>query len=308
MEQRRTTFRMTLLAAVLAALIGCGDDTTKDAGNAKDTGANTGDKVLRFSAIPDQDPTELKEKFDAWARYLSKELGVKVEYVAAKDYAATVDMFRTGDIQLCWYGGLTGVQARHAVEGARAIAQGKEDLAYISYFIAHKDTGLTKSDDFPNTIGSMTFTFGSPQSTSGRLMPAYFIQQETGKSADDFFQHMPLYQKNHDQVIDAVRGGAVQVGVLNYAVYDKRVAADPSLADEARIIWVTPTYRDYNWTAHPALDTSFDKGFTDRLQAAIIAVKDENLLSAFPRSAMVKATNEEFDQLKAVAESLGFIR
>jgi phosphate/phosphite/phosphonate ABC transporter binding protein len=138
--------------------------------------------VLRFSAIPDQDKTELKEKFDAWAEHLTAALDVPVEYVPASDYKASVEMFRNGDIQLAWFGGLTGVQARHAVDGARAIAQGKADPQYLSYFIAHKDTGLTESDEFPTDLAMRTFTFGSESSTSGRLMPEFFIRQNTGKS------------------------------------------------------------------------------------------------------------------------------
>ena len=81
-----------------------------------------GSKILKFSAIPDQNTTELIEKFKPLAEYLSKELGVKVEYVPSKDYQASVEMFKNGDIQLAWFGGLTGVQARNAVNGARAIA------------------------------------------------------------------------------------------------------------------------------------------------------------------------------------------
>ena len=127
--------------------------------------------TLRFSAIPDQTSTELQEKFQPFSDYLSRALGVAVEYVPARDYQASVEMFKNGDVLLSWFGGLTGVQARQAVAGSRAIAQGAADPEYYSYFIAHKDTGLEFSDKFPEAIADLRFTFGSESSTSGRLMP-----------------------------------------------------------------------------------------------------------------------------------------
>lgn len=100
--------------------------------------------VLHFSAIPDQNTTELQEKFQPLADYLSGQLGIAVEYVPARDYQASVEMFKNGDVHLAWFGGLTGVQARQAVPGARAIAQGASDPEYYTYFIAHRDAGLAE--------------------------------------------------------------------------------------------------------------------------------------------------------------------
>ena len=94
--------------------------------------------TLRFSAIPDQNETRLREKFAPVAAYLSHALGVPVVYVHATKYSDSVDLFKNGDIQLAWFGGLTGVQARHAVKGSRAIAQGAEDPAFFSYFVARR--------------------------------------------------------------------------------------------------------------------------------------------------------------------------
>ena len=105
----------------------------------RDAEAGTTEKTLRFTAIPDEKTTELAEKYAPVAAYLSEQLGVPVEYVAAASYPASVEMFKNGDVHLAWFGGLSGLQARQAVQGARAIAQGKEDLEFASYFIAHKD-------------------------------------------------------------------------------------------------------------------------------------------------------------------------
>src|SRR5262245_21962406 len=94
-----------------------------------------------FTAIPDQDETRLVERFSRFAKYLQAKLSVPVKYVPVKAYPAAVTAFINNDVQLAWFGGFTGVQARHAVPGSEAIAQGAEDVNFKSYFIASRETG-----------------------------------------------------------------------------------------------------------------------------------------------------------------------
>ena len=185
---RRSIISAGAAAVIAATLPSCGNRDEKPTGGGGGDKPSGGEKVLRFSAIPDQNKAEIKEGFDKIAAHLTKELGFKVEYVPSSDYKARRSRHSSqGDIQLAWFGGLTGVQARHRVKGAHAIAQGKADPDYYSYFIAHKDSGLEKSDDFPMGIAGKSFTFGSPSSTSGRLMPQHFIGRSLlRKSPEEF--------------------------------------------------------------------------------------------------------------------------
>ncbi len=265
--------------------------------------------VLRFTAIPDHNATELKEKYDPVAAYLEGRLGVKVEYVPAADYQASVEMFKNGDVQLAWFGGLTGVQARKAVPGARAIAQGKEDPQYYSYFIAHASTGLQRSDEFPVEIASLAFSFGSESSTSGRLMPEFFIRENTGKSPAEFFEKPYGFSGSHPKTAELVQEGTkVKAGVLNYKTYDKMVAEGKVDPEVCRVIWKTPFYADYNMTAHPVLDERYGQVFTERLQEALVSLDDPELLAAFQRSALIEAKNSEFDGIAKIARELGMLR
>ena len=81
-------------------------------------------KPFVFSAIPDQDEANLQERFDKVAVYLQDQLGIEVRYIPVKSYAAAVTAFRNNQVQLAWFGGLSGVQARRLVPGSQAIAQG----------------------------------------------------------------------------------------------------------------------------------------------------------------------------------------
>lgn len=286
---------LVVLSVLLSLTAGCGQKSSDS-------------RVLRFSAIPDQNTTELQQRFAPFVDYLTQELGVEVQYVPARDYQALVEMFRNGEIMLAWFGGLTGVQARAAVPGARAIAQGQADPNYFSYVIANKSTGLSLSETFPTAIADHTFTFGSVSSTSGRLMPEYFIRENTGKSPADFFTKHFGFSDSHDKTCELVESGRFEVGVVNYKVYDRRVAEGKTDPEKCRVIWRTPTYADYNFTVHPELEWRFGGGFTVKLQDVLLAIDDPELLQALPRDKLIAASNDEYEAIAAVARELGMVR
>lgn len=262
--------------------------------------------TLYFSAIPDDDETRLMERFGNVAAYLSEQLGVPVEYVPVKSYAASVTAFRNDQIQLAWFGGLSGVQARLAVPGSQALAQGDEDMKFISYFIAHESTGLERSEDFPAEAKGMSFTFGAQTSTSGRLFPEFYIREETGEAPDDFFSRVG-FSGDHGQTLRLVATGAFQVGALNYTVYDTAVAEGAPEAETTRIIWQTPPYPDYNWTIRGDADERFGEGFSERVKAALIGMDDPELLASFPRAAFVEASNEDYAPIEETGRALGIL-
>lgn len=297
----RTTILVTVFVSVILAA--CGGKETATAPAAEKQQA-----LLRYTAIPDQNTTELQAKFAPLTAYLSKQLGVPVEYVPVRDYQAAVESFKNGDVLLVWFGGLTGVQARHAVPGSHAIAQGDSDPNYYSYFIAHKDTGLKLEDQLPKDIGKYKFTFGSESSTSGRLMPEYFLRELTGKAPRELFVSPPGFSGSHDKTAELVESGQYALGVLNYKVYDRRVKEGKTNPEVCRVIWKTPTYTDYNWTAHPDLETTFGTGFTARLQNVLLAIDDPQLLAALPREKLIAARDEDYDRIREVAVQLGMLR
>jgi len=263
--------------------------------------------VLRFSAIPDNDTTAQAEKYQPVADYLAKALGIEVEFVPSDSYGASVEKFDNGDIQLAWFGGVSGVTARSAVEGAQAVASGAKDLKFKSYFIANASTGLQPSETFPKEIANFTFTYGSSGSTSGCIMPTHFIMTESGKGPEAFFQKKPFgFSGAHDKTALSVQDGTFQVGVLSYSTYEKLVAAGTVDPAKAVKIWETPEYADYNFTAHPALEEMFGEGFVAKLQEALIACDDAAALTALDRTKLVKVNNETFAGIAAVMEKVKF--
>ena len=259
-----------------------------------------------FTAIPDQDETRLRQRFDKIAIYLAKELGVETRYIPVKSYAAAITAFRNNQVQLAWFGGLSGVRARLLVDGSEAIAQGYEDQFFETYFIAHASTGLKSGPDFPTGIGGKTFTFGSKGSTSGRLMPEHHIRRAFGKAPDKIFSRVG-FSGNHSKTIALVQSGAYQVGAVNFKVWEKELKAGKIDTNKVSVIWKTPTYPDYQWSIRGDVAKRWKAGFKDRVTKALLSMKDPDLLKSFPRSSFIPAKNSDYQQIVDVAKKIKLI-
>ena len=259
-----------------------------------------------FTAIPDQDERQLTERFGKIADYLEQQLEVNVQYIPVKSYSAAVSAFRSDQVQMAWFGGLTGVQARQLVPGSQAIAQGEEDTAFKSYFIAHESAGLAPADTLTDAVRGKSFTFGSKGSTSGRLMPEFYLREQFGAAPETLFSRVG-FSGDHSRTIALVESGAYDVGAVNYAVWDAAVEAGELDTDVMQIIWETPAYPDYQWTIRGDADARFGDDFTQRVQQALLDMTDPDLLAAFPRTGFIPATNADYLPIEATAISIGIM-
>jgi len=259
-----------------------------------------------FTAIPDEDESRLRQRFNKVASYLEKKLGVSVKYIPVKSYAAAVAAFRNDQVQLAWFGGLSGVRARILVSGSEAIAQGFEDQAFFNYFIAHSSTGLKRSDAFPENIAGKIFTFGSKGSTSGRLIPEFHIRKNLKKSPNDVFQKVG-FSGNHSRTIQLVQSGAYQVGAVNSKVWDNEMKAGKIDSSKVSIIWKTPPYPNYQWSIRGDVDERWGAGFKSRVKEVLLNIKDPDLLASFPRTSFVPASNSDYQPILDVAKAIKLI-
>ena len=226
-------------------------------------------QTFTFTAIPDQDETKLKERFNKLAVYLTKELGVDVKFVPVKSYSASVAAFRNNQVQLAWFGGFSGVKARKLVKDSQAIAQGVEDPNFYSYIIAHKSTGINKAEKLSDAVKGKTFTFGSKGSTSGRLMPEYFIRETFNASPNEVFKKVG-FSGNHSKTISLVQSGAYELGAVNYKVWDRELKAGNIDTSKVKVIYRTPDYYDYNFTIRSDVDKNYGEGFIKKVQTALL--------------------------------------
>ena len=259
-----------------------------------------------FTAIPDEDESKLRSRFDKVATYLTNQLAIEIKYIPVKSYGAAVTAFRNNQVQLAWFGGLSGVRARALVSGSTAIAQGVEDPEFQTYFIAHSSTELKKSSNFPIMIAGKTFTFGSKGSTSGRLMPEFYIRKNFSNSPNKVFSRVG-YSGNHSRTISLVESGAFQIGATNFQVWKKDLAAGKIDTSKVAVIWETPSYPDYNWSIRGDVDKNFGSGLTERVKTALLNLKDPDLLASFPRKGFIPASNADFRSIVTVGKQIGLI-
>lgn len=269
--------------------------------------ASGGATVLKFTAIPDQDTARLQQRFGKIADYLTQKLGFKVAYVPVKSYSASVQAFKNNEVQMAWFGGLSGVQARLGVPGSKAIAQGVEDQHFVSYIIAHYSTGLTAQTNLNPGIAAKSFTFGSKGSTSGRLMPEYFIRKHFGKSPAKLFSKVG-FSGDHSKTIALVQAGSYQVGAVNFKVWEKEQESGKIDHSKVSIIWKTPEYPDYNWSVRGDVDKVYGSGTTQKIQKALISILDPKLLNAFPRKGFIKADNTLYQPILDTGKAIGIFR
>lgn len=264
-------------------------------------------------AIPDQDPEKLQRLYHKLSDYLETELGVPVAYKPVQDYTAAVSAFRVGDLELVWFGGLTGVQARLQVEGASAIAQRDIDEKFTTVFIANKNSNISplQNAESLQQLKGKTLTFGSESSTSGRLMPQYFLEQ-AGVQLQDFKGEVG-FSGSHDTTIKLVEAGTYQIGALNAQVWESRLAAGEVNLDKVQLIWETPPYYDYHWIIHPNLKDRYGEDFPQKVQAALLKLDPSNpehqeILDLFGAAKFIPTTNANYAQIEEIGRKIGKIK
>jgi len=261
------------------------------------------EEVLRVSAIPDEAPTELQRKFAPLGAYLEAETGMKVIFVPVTDYAAVVEALATRKIDLAWLGGFTFVQARIRTKGtALPLVQRAEDAKFTSRFITANDGIKTFAD-----LKGKTFAFGAPSSTSGHLMPRYFLGQE-GLNPDKDFKNT-AFSGAHDATVAFVQAGKVDAGVLNASVWDKLVEQNKVDTTKVRVFATTPPYFDYNWTARGDLDPKIQAKITQaflKLDPANPAHKE--IMALQRASKFIPTRAENYKGIETAAHAAGLLK
>jgi phosphonate transport system substrate-binding protein len=257
---------------------------------------------LRVSAIPDEAPTELQRKFAPLGEYLHAATGLDVRFVPVTDYAATVEGLAAGKLDLVWYGGFTFVQARRRTGNAVPLVQREEDAHFHSKFIVGAGSKAARLED----LRGATFAFGSPSSTSGHLMPRWFLLQ-AGIDPDRDFAKV-AYSGAHDVTARWVEAGKVDAGVLNESIWQRLVEEKKIDPAKVRVLATTPEYHDYNWTVRGDLDPKT----VDALRKAFLALDPANpahkrILDLQRASRFVPTAPENYAAIEQAAKAAGLL-
>ena len=208
--------------------------------------AETRETQLRVGVLPDVSHENIHKKTQLLFQYLTEETGIKIQYIKCNTYEEILEAFHEKKLDLAWFGGYTFVKA-HLQDRAIPLVMRDVDLKFSSYFLVKKNHPANSIFDFKDK----KIAFGSRLSTSGHLMPRYFLS-ENNIIPENFFSAV-RYSGAHDTTLKWVRDGTVDLGVANSKVIDKMLEEDGLTQKEIRVLLETPYYSNYVWAVHPSV-------------------------------------------------------
>jgi phosphonate transport system substrate-binding protein len=193
------------------------------------------------------------------------------------------------------------------VPGARAIAQRDIDKEFRSVFIANNKSDIKSLKD----LKGRTFTFGSESSTSGRLMPQYFLR-ENGIKLTDFKGELG-FSGTHDKTLSLVASGSYDAGAMNEQVWKKRSADGSEDIKRVRVIYTTPPYFDYHWVLQPeAAQRLGGDAFIKKLQTAMFKLDPKvpaqaEILDLFGAKKFIPTKDENYRRIEQIGRESNLI-
>lgn len=256
---------------------------------------------LRIGVVPDETPDILRQRFDPLVEYLSRSLGVPCELVIPADYAALGTRFADGDIDIAHFGGLTFVQAE-ARNGAVPLVLRDTDLDFQSYFLVRTDNPARSLAE----LKGARFAFGSRLSTSGHLMPRFFMERD-GLRPEDWFSDVS-YGGTHDGTAYRIRDGEADVGVANAAIIDSMFADGRLDRGSVRILMRTPPFADYVWAVQPDMPDPLRNRIHDAFLAlSPILPEQAAILHRLGAGGFLPALFTDFIRLRQIAVDLSLL-
>jgi phosphonate transport system substrate-binding protein len=197
-------------------------------------------KELNFGIIATEKAGALRQMWEPFLDDMSRAIGVKVNGFYATDYAGIIEAQRFNKVQIAWSGNRSAMDAVDR-SGGEVFAQ-FVDLdgtpGYYSYLITHRDSGITSLDQVLKNGKSYSFGIGDPASTSGTLVPTYYVFTMNGLDPRTHFK--VSRSSNHEGNFLAVLNRQVDVATSNSEMTEKVREKNPERMEQIRILWTSP--------------------------------------------------------------------
>jgi len=251
--------------------------------------------------IPSTDPGKIVRDSEPLVKYLEKETGSRVELVVPTNYAAVVEAIANDRLDIAYLGGFTFVQASHRAS-LHPLVQRERDQNFHSVFIAQPGSGINSLAD----LKGHTFAFGDVNSTSGHLMPAYYMREA---NVDPGVLAKALYTGGHDATALAVANGKVDAGAMDELVLGNMMKTGKITSDQVRVFYTTPAFFDYVWAARKGLDPKLGDAFAAAFLKLDASKPDGKLLlDLLNATKYVRAEDSSYDRLRQAAREEGLLK
>ena len=218
--------RMTLAAAVTVGATGLQAEELK---------------TLNFGIISTESSNNLKNVWEPFLEDMSAKLDMEVKGFFAPDYAGIIQGMRFDKVDIAWYGNKSAMEAVDRAGGEVVVQTVAADGSpgYWSLMIVHKDsTNLNTVEDMLANAKDLTFGNGDPNSTSGFLVPSYYIFAKNGVNPKEAFKR--TLNSSHETNAMAVANKQVDVATFNTESMARLQLTFPEKADNLKVIWKSP--------------------------------------------------------------------
>ena len=254
---------------------------------------------LRVGVLPDQSEEQLRLLYEPLLAYLEAATDLDLELIVPDGYRELLDEFAAGRVQLAWFGGVTFVQAVQR-SGAEPLVLRDVDLEFTSDFLVARHAGAESLEE----LAGCRFAFGPRLSTSGHLMPRYFLG-ERGIEPEEHFGEV-RHSAGHDQTARWVQDGAVHLAVVNSQVVESMLREGRLSPERVRVLERTPPFRNYVW----AVQADLAPRLRGRLLNAFLALASDvpeqaAILESLGAQGFLPASRQDYVELEAAATQLG---
>jgi len=207
-------------------------------------------ETIEFGIISTESQDNQRPKWEPFIDAMEEALGRPVNAAYATDYAAVIEAMGAGKVQVAWYGGksyITAAERSQAEAFAQTIATDGSD-GYYSHLITNKENPIVADIDLEAGDGDkyvlenaseLTFAFNDPESTSGFLVPSYYVFAQAGVNPNEAFEEL-IFAGSHEATAQAVANNQVDVATNNNESLVNLQESDPAAFEKIQIIWTSP--------------------------------------------------------------------
>ena len=197
-------------------------------------------KELNFGIISTESTQNLKSTWTPFLADMEKQTGYTVNAFFAPDYAGVIQAMRFGKVDIAWYGNKSAIEAVDR-SGGEVFAQTVDvdgNPGYWSLLVTHKDSPLNSVEDVLKNSKDLTFGFGDPNSTSGFLVPSYYVFAKNNVDPSKAFKR--VINSNHQTNLLSAANKQVDFATNNTENLRRIEQTNPDAFKDIKVIWKSP--------------------------------------------------------------------
>lgn len=255
-------------------------------------------KEINFGILSTESTQNLKQDWQPLLDDMQKRIGVKVNAYFAPDYAGIVEGMRFKKVHFAWMGNKSGIEAVDRANGEvfAQVIYNDGTLGYYSYISVHKDSPYHSLEDVLKAGKRINFGIGDPNSTSGFLVPSYYVFALNNVDAKTHFK--TTRSANHETNIMAVANKQIDAGIHSSDVLERITSRSPDTAAKIRQVWKSPLIPSDPLLWRKDMDPELKKRIVSFLLEYGQTAREKAILNKLTFGGFKKSTDEQLNPIR----------